>query len=379
MKKIITIISLSAILLQVYPAAAWEMYDRVIAVVNSEPIVQSEVDLRFAFLKNSKKIAKNKQAFERSRILDKYIEDALVKQTAKEISVIVSNKKVLGHLENMMLQHFSKQEKDVKKLKKLVNNFSDQINDLVNDTISNNKIDKRLQKFISKIEKDQKTLFLDYFEGIRTQMRREQLINIAIGVSPPSEEESIEWYKKNKNKLGFQVWVKHILIRPAGRSFKAERNAAKKMEGIRKRIIKGESFEKLAVTYSQDPGSRAKGGDLGWVMLAELDPLFAGNVFRMKRRGEISRVFKSGFGYHVVKYYGRKAVTYDKVKRMIMYRLYSEKMMVQYKKWVLRRKKESEIKIYMDNYIASNDSGVNSDSGKRRAKNRPTGNRRRRP
>ncbi len=378
MKKALTIILMTILFMPLSPASAWELYDRVIAVVNSEPIVQSEIDLRFSFLRSRKKIARSKYAREKSRILDRFIEDALVKQTAREISVIVSNKKVLGHIEKMMGQYFAKNEKDTKKLEKVISAYSGQINDLVNGSTPFNKLDRNLQKFIKTIEKKQKLPFVDYFEDIRTQMRREQLINIAIGVSPPSEDEAKKWYTKNKRKLGFEVRVKHILIRPAGRSFKAERAAAKKISALRNRILKGESFEKIAATYSQDPGSRARGGDLGWVMLAELDPLFAGNVYRMKRRGQISRVFKSGFGYHIVKYYGRKAVTYEKVKKMIMYRLYSEKMMVQYKKWVLRRKRESEIKIYMDNYIASKESGVYRDRRSRAGKNRHSPRRRQR-
>lgn len=382
MKKTGTLILLTLLLLPLSGAVAWEKYDRVIAVVNSEPIVESEIELRFNYLNTQKKIARKKIAYERSRILDSYIENALVKQTAKEISAIVTDKQVLLHIEKIMAGYFAPKIKDKKKFKSLMNKFMDQLKALVNSETTVKKTDKRLRTFLIYMEKQTKLSFLDYFEDIKNQIRRRHLIDIAIGVTPPADKEAEEWLKKNRRKLGitgYEFRVKHILIRPKGRSFKAERAAAKKIEGLRKQVLKGASFEKLAAKYSQDPGSRAKGGDIGWTMLPELDRFFAGNIVKMNRRGQISRVFKSNFGYHFVKFVGKRpiGVKNPKVKNMIKARLYNEKMMKEYKKWVLRKKRESEIQIYMDNYVALNDSGVKRDRGKRK-KYRPSRIRKRR-
>jgi parvulin-like peptidyl-prolyl isomerase len=86
-------------------------------------------------------------------------------------------------------------------------------------------------------------------------------------------------------------------------------------------------------------------------MIAQLDPYFANQVHNMKRRGQISPVFKSSFGYHIVKYMGRRNVSFDKVENMIMYKLYNEGLQGQFKKWVRQKKKESSITIFMDNYV----------------------------
>ena len=86
-------------------------------------------------------------------------------------------------------------------------------------------------------------------------------------------------------------------------------------------------------------------------MLGQFDPYFAGNVYKMNKKGQISPVFKSGFGYHIVKYLEKRAVTYEKVEKMIMYKLYMENSQVQYKKWIKRKKEEASIKIYMEGYI----------------------------
>jgi len=346
----LTIISLS---LGLSPAWSWEPYDRVIAVVNSSPIVESEINDRFEYVKKAKKVSKKKTSLEKSRVLDKFIEDELVAQTAQEISIIISDKKVLSHIETMMKQYFARTVKSREELENLTTRLIARLElrlEKESDLQKDRELDPKLNKFIAYIEKTQKMEFTSFIEEARSQMRREQLMSIAIGVSPPSKKEAMKWYRSNKKKMGYEVRAKHILIRVSGRSLTQERKANKQLTALRNRILKGESFEKLARKYSQDPGSAAKGGDLGWVMLAELDPYFAGNVNRMKRIGQISQVFKSSFGYHIVKYMGRRDVTFEKVEKMIMYRLYNEKMIEQFKKWVAKRKKESEIKIYMENY-----------------------------
>jgi parvulin-like peptidyl-prolyl isomerase len=71
----------------------------------------------------------------------------------------------------------------------------------------------------------------------------------------------------------------------------------------------------------------------------------------MNKSGQISSVFKSGFGYHIVKFIDKRPVTFEKVERIIMYKLYTEKMEQQFSKWVEQRKKESFIKIYMNDYV----------------------------
>jgi len=225
---------------------------------------------------------------------------------------------------------------------------------LAEDTMVDDKeLDANIDGFIGFIESRFQIGFKDYFEEIRAQIMREQVMSIAIGVSPPGPDEAMDFYKKNKSKFGDEVWVKHILIVPAGGSFTAERDANQKMSALRERIMAGESFEKLAVVNSQDRESAARGGDLGWKMLAEMDPYLAGYINQMRGTGQISQVFKSGMGYHIVKLMGRRPITYEKVERLIMYKLYNENMFEQFKKWVDRRKKESEIQIFMKNYVAS--------------------------
>jgi peptidyl-prolyl cis-trans isomerase SurA len=77
-------------------------------------------------------------------------------------------------------------------------------------------------------------------------------------------------------------------------------DARKKAVDLRKRIVDGgESFESLAMVYSNDPGSRDNGGDLGIVSRGDLVPAFSTAAFKLKD-GEISPVVKTQYGYHVI-------------------------------------------------------------------------------
>lgn len=352
-KTVMLIIIVIAAVFPGTPLMSWEPYDSVIAVVNDLSIIESEIDSKFNQLIKVKRIPRNRHSYEKSRILDKFIEDALVLETATDEAIVVSDRRVLGHLEEMMKQHFAPAFRDDKtrdkEIAKMINRLEKRLSG--GTLMEDRKLDAGIDEFIGVLENRTKISFKDYFEEIRSQIMREQVMSIAIGVSPPAKEEALAWYKKNRAKLGDDVWVKHILIKPAGSSFTAERDANNTISRLRDQIMAGASFEAIARAHSQDPESAAKGGDLGWRMLAEMDPYFAGFINQLRSRGSVSQVFKSSMGYHIVKLMGRRPVTFDRVERLIMYKLYNESLMEQFKKWVKRRIKESEIQIFMSNYI----------------------------
>ncbi len=81
-----------------------------------------------------------------------------------------------------------------------------------------------------------------------------------------------------------------------------------KLVQIRERILKGESFEAIASVTSEDPGSAAAGGDLGWTGPGSFVPDFERQVESLQD-DQISEPFKSQYGWHIVQMLGRR--TYD--------------------------------------------------------------------
>lgn len=84
------------------------------------------------------------------------------------------------------------------------------------------------------------------------------------------------------------------------------KEARDKITGLRDRILRGEKFSTLAVLYSEDPGSAAKGGELGLFSRGTMAPEFESAAFNLKNKNDISEVIKTKFGYHVLQLIERK-------------------------------------------------------------------------
>ncbi|MCW9015302.1 MAG: SurA N-terminal domain-containing protein [Gammaproteobacteria bacterium] len=120
---------------------------------------------------------------------------------------------------------------------------------------------------------------------------------------PVDEEELRRQYDEYVAGLGDseQRKARHILIQlndSADTATQAEKKS--QAEDILNKLHAGESFENLAKSFSEDPGSAKQGGDLGWISKGMMVPAFENALFALKK-GEISAIVKSGFGYHIIK------------------------------------------------------------------------------
>jgi hypothetical protein len=112
-----------------------------------------------------------------------------------------------------------------------------------------------------------------------------------------------------KAHLEEQVHARHILI-PAGKPESPDPNptpsesdkaqARAKAEQVLKRARAGEDFAALAKQFSSDPGSKDKGGDLGWFAAGQMVPEFDKAAFALQP-GQISDIVESQFGFHIIK------------------------------------------------------------------------------
>lgn len=93
-----------------------------------------------------------------------------------------------------------------------------------------------------------------------------------------------------------QVHARHILIRP--NELLDDEGARQKLAALRERIIAGEDFAAVAQSNSEDAGSAAEGGDLGWKGKGEFVPEFERVIFGLAD-DEISEPFRSPFGWHI--------------------------------------------------------------------------------
>ncbi len=97
-----------------------------------------------------------------------------------------------------------------------------------------------------------------------------------------------------------QRLASHILVKvDKNANADAQKAALEKAKGIAEQVKSGKDFAALAKADSDDPGSKAQGGDLGWLEKGVTDPAFESALFAMKK-GDISDPVKSDEGYHII-------------------------------------------------------------------------------
>ena len=70
---------------------------------------------------------------------------------------------------------------------------------------------------------------------------------------------------------------------------------------IRQRVLDGEDFAELAAEYSDDPGSRDMGGDLGWIEPEDMVRPFEDELYSLAEAGDVSEPLETRFGWHIIR------------------------------------------------------------------------------
>lgn len=121
-------------------------------------------------------------------------------------------------------------------------------------------------------------------------------------------------YQKEIAGLAEQRDAAHILIEVNDKQ--NDQQAKAKIDEIKARLDKGEDFAKLAKELSNDTGSAANGGDLGFAGRGVYDPAFEESLYALKK-GEVSAPVKTSYGWHLIKLLGVEAPevpTFDSLK-----------------------------------------------------------------
>lgn len=147
-----------------------------------------------------------------------------------------------------------------------------------------------------------------------------QMMNLSAGqVSKPFRSGAGFHILKNIEQRGGgaqlieQTHARHILVKTS--EIMDDAQARQKLLDLKARIEKGEDFAKVAREYSEDTGSMLSGGDLGWSAPGMFVPEFE-EAMANTSIGNISRPFKSQFGWHILQVLERrKEDMSDKVKR----------------------------------------------------------------
>ena len=103
--------------------------------------------------------------------------------------------------------------------------------------------------------------------------------------------------RSEETHLVKQTKARHILIKT--NELVTDEAAEKRLKQLRERILNGEDFAELAKAHSEDTGSAIDGGSLGWTSPGVMVPEFE-EVMNGLAEGEMSEVFQSRFGWHLI-------------------------------------------------------------------------------
>lgn len=169
------------------------------------------------------------------------------------------------------------------------------------------------------------TTVLDTSEALEGYERDEEAI-AAVLATRVEDVAALFEARQDEFDVPEQTRARHILVRVppnADEATRAELEA--KARAALQRILDGEDFAAVAEEVSEDPGSKANGGDLGFFKRGQMVPAFDAVAFELEP-GAVSELVKTNFGYHIIRVEERKAAqlrTFEDVKQDLAFDLLS--------------------------------------------------------
>jgi len=189
---------------------------------------------------------------------------------------------------------------------------------------------------------DKKKDLLVKIEDARRAILIEALLeDVLRGRAEVSEEEIQRYYKENSNFFiePQEVKIRHIVV-----------NSEPALKEVVSKLSEGESFEKLASTYNIGK-FKDNAGDLGYIRRGQLASPFAQfeeAAFSLRKRGEISEVVSTPYGYHILRLEDLRGTTLrplNQVKEKIRFFLEPKKKQEAYLNYLKEAKSKAKILI----------------------------------
>lgn len=145
----------------------------------------------------------------------------------------------------------------------------------------------------------------DLRDRLAARIQQEKYVELKTGpLAVVTDEEARAWFEQNRDKLALpeRVRARHVFIATLNRP---EEEARTMLEGALADLTTGRvDFAALAASLSEDPASKSRGGDLGWMSRTRLPEDFAGQVFSLPSQSPT--LLRTRIGWHLVEVTDRK-------------------------------------------------------------------------
>jgi len=250
----------------------------------------------------------------RREVLERLIDDELILQQATELKLTITSEQVDASIEEIKRQ--------------------------------NNINDDQLREAL----RGQGMSMAAYRADLKKQLLRFRVINIAVGSRVTISDDDVKAYYERHLKSGanIQVRASHIFVAiPDGADAAAVAEKQAHAQKLMERAQAGEDFAKLAREASDDPATRAEGGDLGYFGKDMLPKAIEEMVFAMKV-GEVRGPVRADRGFHVIKLIDRKTKDpkpLDEVKDDVRMQLRQKEMERQTKSYLAELRKKTLVDV----------------------------------
>ncbi len=227
---------------------AQEVLDEIVAVIDNEIILKSEFDLRVSIEASQKNFNPSDPASKR-RVLDGMIAEKLLYAQAKLDTIEVTEEQITQQLDyqmNYFIQQYGSKER----------------------------VEETYGMPIEKIKRE-------FREETKKNLMAQEVQRQKFGQISVTRREVFEFYDSYKDSLGLipeKFTLGHLFINPKENS-SVNIKAKKMAESLLDSLNHGADFAQLATKYSDDPGSRTQGGDLGSVQRGVFFPEFESLAF----------------------------------------------------------------------------------------------------
>lgn len=243
--------------------------DEVVAVVGSNFILRSDIENQYTQMRMQGSI-KGSESKVKCQILENLLFEKLMLHQAAIDSIEVTPDQVTSELDRRMryfIQQFGSQEKLEEYYGKTILEFKDELRSVISD-----------QLLVGRVQEE---------------------ITVNTQVTPSEVKKFFKSLPRDSVPLISSVVEVAQIVKKPPITFEEKFEVKERLQKLRERVINGESFQALAVLYSEDPGSAKQGGDIGLHGRGELYPEFEAVAFKLEP-GEISEIVETEAGFHII-------------------------------------------------------------------------------
>ena len=253
-----------------------DVADKIIALVGDSIVLKSEIDLMFMQYRQSGQAVPDSAKLYRSMLDNRINELLIVQAAARDTSIKVMDEQVSQRVQQEMdarRRQFGGEQQFQAALAQSGMTMEDLRNMLAGDIRTR----FLMREYVSKVSRERKP--------------------------PPVKDDALRaYYEQNKAEFGNRpatISFTQVVLTPKA-SDSARASARAKLQEALKELAAGADFAAVAKKYTEEPGGKERGGDLGWFRSGAMVREFDQMAFAL-HPGQISPIVETSFGFHIIK------------------------------------------------------------------------------